>query len=120
MNNSQFNYEDLAKFSNINMVNLADIQSNIPKKQKVKKKKEAEEKVDKSFDVKSIPAPHIIKENLDQYIIGQEQAKKVVSVAVYNHYKRVSTDMMDEIEIEKSNMLMIGPTGSGKTYLVNI
>ena len=51
-------------------------------------------------------------------MIGQERAKKIVSVAVYNHYKRVATDTMDEIEIEKSNMLMIGPTGSGKTYLV--
>ena len=51
-------------------------------------------------------------------MIGQEYAKKVVSVAVYNHYKRVATGTMDDIEIEKSNMLMIGPTGSGKTYLV--
>ena len=51
-------------------------------------------------------------------MIGQEYAKKVISVAVYNHYKRVATGTMDEIEIEKSNMLMIGPTGSGKTYLV--
>lgn len=48
----------------------------------------------------------------------QDYAKKVVSVAVYNHYKRVATGTMDDIEIEKSNMLMIGPTGSGKTYLV--
>ena len=51
-------------------------------------------------------------------MVGQEYAKKVISVAVYNHYKRVATNTMDEIEIEKSNMLMIGPTGSGKTYLV--
>ena len=51
-------------------------------------------------------------------MVGQEYAKKVVSVAVYNHYKRVATGTMDEIEIEKSNMLMIGPTGCGKTYLV--
>jgi ATP-dependent Clp protease ATP-binding subunit ClpX len=50
--------------------------------------------------------------------VGQEKAKKVISVAVYNHYKRVATDTMDAIEIEKSNILMIGPTGSGKTYLV--
>ena len=53
-------------------------------------------------------------------MVGQEYAKKVMSVAVYNHYKRVATGTMDEIEIEKSNMLMIGPTGSGKTYLVKI
>ena len=51
-------------------------------------------------------------------MIGQEYAKKAISVAVYNHYKRVATDTMDDIEIEKSNMLMIGPTGCGKTYLV--
>jgi ATP-dependent Clp protease ATP-binding subunit ClpX len=117
MNSGQFNYEDLTKFSNLNMVNLGDLKTNIPKKQKIKKKEE-EKQVKKVFDIKSIPAPHKIKASLDQYIIGQEQAKKVISVAVYNHYKRVSSNMMDEIEIEKSNMLMIGATGSGKTYLV--
>lgn len=51
-------------------------------------------------------------------MIGQEHAKKVISVAVYNHYKRVGADTSDGVEIEKSNMLMLGPTGSGKTYLV--
>ena len=65
-----------------------------------------------------LPKPVQIKCNLDQYVIGQERAKKVLSVAVYNHYKRVATGTMDDIEIEKSNMLMLGPTGSGKTYLV--
>ncbi|EFV21428.1 ATP-dependent Clp protease [Anaerostipes caccae] len=55
---------------------------------------------------------------LDEYVIGQDYAKKVMSVAVYNHYKRVVTNTMEEIEIDKSNMLMVGPTGSGKTYLV--
>ena len=65
-----------------------------------------------------LPAPHKIKASLDEYVVGQEYAKKVMSVAVYNHYKRVATDSMDDIEIEKSNMLMIGPTGCGKTYLV--
>ena len=59
------------------------------------------------------------KHMLDEYVVGQEYAKKVMSVAVYNHYKRVATgDQADDgVEIEKSNMLMIGPTGSGKTYL---
>ena len=65
-----------------------------------------------------MPAPHVIKSTLDEYVIGQEKAKKALSVAVYNHYKRVTTGHMDDIEIEKSNILMIGPTGCGKTYLV--
>ena len=70
------------------------------------------------LEMKSVPKPKEIVDYLNQYVIGQEQAKKYLSVAVYNHYKRVATDTMDEIEIEKSNMLMIGPTGCGKTYLV--
>lgn len=92
-------------------------QQNVPKQQKIKKKKEGEEKKP-LIDIREIPAPHKIKSSLDEYVVGQEYAKKVMSVAVYNHYKRVATDTMDDIEIEKSNMLMIGPTGSGKTYLV--
>lgn len=112
-------YGDLMKLSNMNFINLADLQGEIPKRQKVKKKKEKEEKVAPIFNIKAIPAPHKIKEKLDDYIVGQEHAKKVVSVAVYNHYKRIANAKPgDEVEIEKSNMLMIGPTGSGKTYLV--
>ena len=88
----------------------------IPNSQKIKKKSEKADKP--AFDIKNIPAPHKIKAKLDEYVIGQDQAKKVMSVAVYNHYKRVATDTMDEIEIEKSNILLLGPTGSGKTYLV--
>ena len=61
--------------------------------------------------------PKEIKEFLDQYVIGQEEAKKVLSVAVYNHYKRVLSAEESEVELQKSNILMIGPTGSGKTYL---
>ena len=117
MNNGNIPYNDLMNMSNINMVNLSDLTNKIPNQQKVKKKKPKEEPK-KEFDVKSIPAPHRIKASLDEYVIGQEKAKKVISVAVYNHYKRVATGSMDDIEIEKSNMLMIGPTGSGKTYLV--
>jgi len=65
-----------------------------------------------------LPKPREIKEILDQYVIGQEQAKKVLSVAVYNHYKRLEVeDTKDDIEIAKSNILLIGPTGSGKTLL---
>jgi ATP-dependent Clp protease ATP-binding subunit ClpX len=84
---------------------------------KTKKKDENQEEVP-PLDLKTIPVPHQIKGQLDEYVIGQEHAKKVISVAVYNHYKRVVTNTMDEIEIDKSNMMMIGPTGSGKTYLV--
>lgn len=61
--------------------------------------------------------PAEIKEFLDQYVIGQDEAKKILSVAVYNHYKRVMSDVSNDIELQKSNILMLGPTGSGKTYL---
>lgn len=125
MNNMPMDYSELMKnMPNISMVDLNSLHNEIPKKQRIKKKKaqpekEANEKIAKKvFDIRSIPAPHKIKESLDSYVIGQEYAKKVMSVAVYNHYKRVFADNADEIEIEKSNMLMIGPTGSGKTYLV--
>lgn len=131
MNNGAFPYGDMmmnirpedlknltSNMPNISMINLSDLMNQqIPERQKIKKKKK-EDAPKKVFDIRSIPAPHKIKAQLDDYIIGQEYAKKVISVAVYNHYKRVETDTMDEIEIEKSNMLMIGPTGSGKTYLV--
>ncbi|MBQ4530583.1 MAG: ATP-dependent Clp protease ATP-binding subunit ClpX [Lachnospiraceae bacterium] len=125
MNNSSIDYESMMKnmpyMPNISMINLSDLGNMNPnlkpnsKKVKKKKAKEAKKPV---LDIKSIPAPHKIKASLDEYVVGQEQAKKVISVAVYNHYKRVATDTMDDIEIEKSNMLMIGPTGSGKTFLV--
>ncbi len=123
LNNPQFQNEldQMAKkgFPNISFVNLADLQGDggIPNKQKLKKKKKKEGK-EPVLNIRNIPAPHKIKASLDEYVVGQNHAKKVISVAVYNHYKRVATNTMDEIEIEKSNMLMIGPTGSGKTYLV--
>ena len=106
-------------FPNISFVNLADLQGDggIPNKQKLKKKK-PKDSAEPVLNIRDIPAPHKIKASLDEYVVGQEYAKKVISVAVYNHYKRVATNTMDNIEIEKSNMLMIGPTGCGKTYLV--
>ena len=64
--------------------------------------------------------PKEIKEFLDQYVVGQEEAKKVLSVSVYNHYKRITSQRESDIELQKSNILMLGPTGSGKTYLAQI
>ena len=124
MNHGGFPIGDMSSFGNmpnISMINLADLQNmNVtPKNQKLKKKKAKEEKKQEPIlDIKSMPAPHKIKASLDEYVVGQEHAKKVMAVAVYNHYKRVACDTLDGVEIEKSNMLMVGPTGSGKTYLV--
>jgi len=118
----------------INLANMfgggmpEEMQARHSVKPKKKKKKEAAP----VLDIKQLPAPHVIKGKLDDFVMGQDEAKKVISVGVYNHYKRVlsiqerekaeeSGDLnipgMD-VEIEKSNMLMVGPTGSGKTYLV--
>ncbi len=84
-----------------------------------KDKKEAEEP--KEADITKVPKPHEIKKYLDEYIIGQDDAKKVLSVAVYNHYKRIAHNTSEKansgIEIQKSNILLVGPTGSGKTLL---
>ncbi|MCD7955390.1 MAG: ATP-dependent Clp protease ATP-binding subunit ClpX [Lachnospiraceae bacterium] len=133
----------------ISMINLGDIFGNLgmPRQQQQQiKKKPKEKKPAKELDIAHIPAPHKIKASLDEYVVGQEHAKKVISVAVYNHYKRIAdfekkekatkaqeeegniltgTDLsersmvsFDDVEIEKSNMLLLGPTGCGKTYLV--
>lgn len=92
----------------------------MPKVKKKAKPAEQEKKEGEEapvLDLKNLKPPHKIKAELDEYVIGQDHAKKVISVAVYNHYKRVA-DKSNIIELEKSNMLMLGPTGSGKTYLV--
>ena len=111
-------------FMNMNLNDLKNTnipEMQIPPRQKVKKKSDAK-KLD--FELKDIPAPHVIKRKLDEYVIGQEKAKRVISVAVYNHYKRVymaaKGQLNEDVRIEKSNILMIGPTGSGKTYLVRM
>ncbi|MCR5261626.1 MAG: ATP-dependent protease ATP-binding subunit ClpX [Candidatus Gastranaerophilales bacterium] len=85
------------------------------------KKEDGAETETAKEDLKNIPKPHEIKDYLDQYIIGQDDAKKVLSVAVYNHYKRLAhnavSDTKNDVEIHKSNILLVGPTGSGKTLL---
>lgn len=125
----------------IQFVNWSDL-SSLMGNGRVKKKKKAKKSIPAILDIKDIPKPHKIKEALDEYVIGQDKAKKIISVAVYNHYKRIIADskkeaenksaenneaieekstllnIPDAIEIEKSNMLLIGPTGCGKTYLV--
>ncbi|HBN83779.1 MAG TPA: ATP-dependent Clp protease ATP-binding subunit ClpX, partial [Clostridiales bacterium] len=69
-----------------------------------------------SFD--KVPKPKEIVETFDKYVIGQDEAKKSLAVAVYNHYKRINSAMTDDdVELQKSNIIMIGPTGCGKTYL---
>ena len=79
-----------------------------------------EEEFSEDFDLglENVPRPMEIKEILDQYVVGQDEAKKSLSVAVYNHYKRVNSGMkVDEVELQKSNIIMVGPTGCGKTLL---
>ena len=125
MSGSGFNLGDFnpanmgfGNMPNISMINLSDLQGMLPKSQQIKKKKPKEKKEKPALDIRAIPAPHKIKASLDEYIVGQDYAKKVMSVAVYNHYKRVASEANDDVEIEKSNLLMVGPTGSGKTYMV--
>lgn len=111
-------------FMNLNFVPVGNggdgEQVQIPRRQQVKKKKK--ENTGPAFELKDIPAPHVIKQQLDEYVVGQDRAKKVMSVAVYNHYKRAllgeQKGVLEGVTIEKSNILMLGPTGSGKTYLV--
>ena len=78
---------------------------------------DGEEPVSEEFGEINLLKPKEIKTFLDEYVIGQEQAKKVLSVAVYNHYKRITSRKNMDVDVQKSNILMLGPTGSGKTYL---
>ncbi|MBR6158723.1 MAG: hypothetical protein IKQ40_00370, partial [Lachnospiraceae bacterium] len=103
---------------NIGFLNMADIQNMMFGTPAVKKKDKGDGDKKPVIDIKNVPLPHKIKELLDDYVIGQEAAKKVMSVAVYNHYKRVAAETMKpedfeerlrDVEIEKSNVLLIGP-----------
>ena len=118
MGSGNFKIFDMGTLDNGNFDFSNLFANRMPGAKKVKEKKKEKKPEEKTLTLKDLPAPHKIKASLDEYVIGQDHAKKVISVAVYNHYKRVITDSMDDIEIDKSNMLMIGPTGSGKTYLV--
>ncbi|MCR4717322.1 MAG: ATP-dependent Clp protease ATP-binding subunit ClpX [Lachnospiraceae bacterium] len=113
---------DKLKIFDMNSFDLSSLGMGMPRFQQVKPKKDKKKKEEKEkepeLDLNNLPAPHKIKALLDEYVIGQDYAKKVLSVSVYNHYKRVITNTMKDIEIDKSNILMIGPTGCGKTYLV--
>ena len=111
-------------FPGISFLNMSDIPGLFGQKTVVKKKGKRTTPI---VDMSKIPQPHKIKKMLDEYVIGQENAKKKISVAVYNHYKRIAAEEFREdrfgeefkdVDIEKSNMLLIGPTGCGKTYLV--
>ena len=72
---------------------------------------------EEEYDDINLLKPEELKSFLDDYVIGQESAKKVLSVAVYNHYKRITSEFEADVELQKSNILMLGPTGSGKTLL---
>ena len=111
------NIDDI-KNIDLSSLNIPNMNVNpIPERARVKKRDK--KRTEPLFTMKDVPAPHKIKEMLDEYVIGQDVAKKVISVAVYNHYKRIFLDKDKEgTRIEKSNILMIGTTGSGKTYLV--
>ena len=81
------------------------------------KKKDKDRSAQPDFNQHKLYKPREVKAFLDQYVIGQDDAKKVLSVAIYNHYKRLSMPVMDDVEIEKSNIIMVGETGTGKTLL---
>ena len=103
MTNGSVDLSRLMNMPGVQFLNLSDLENMQPKQQKIKKKKEKPKEFHQ-LDIRNIPAPHKIKARLDEYVVGQEYAKKAMSVAVYNHYKRVAAGASDDIEIEKSNL----------------
>ena len=97
--------------------NCIDLCSEILEDQRGENEEEFGGSISREFEDINLLKPVEIKDYLDQYVIGQEQAKKVLAVAVYNHYKRIMSNYRSDVEIQKSNVLLLGPTGSGKTYL---
>ena len=120
----QIGMQGTPMFPGMDIINLGSMGMEAPdefqEKHKVKTKKK-KKKETPARDINRLPAPHVIKGNLDEYVMGQERAKKILAVGVYNHYKRVLAEEQEtdpDVQIEKSNMLLLGPTGSGKTFMV--
>ena len=120
----QIGMQGTPMFPGMDIINLGSMGMEAPdefqEKHKVKTKKK-KNKETPALDINRLPAPHVIKGNLDEYVMGQERAKKILAVGVYNHYKRVLAEEQEtdpDVQIEKSNMLLLGPTGSGKTFMV--
>ena len=120
----QIGMQGTPMFPGMDIINLGSMGVEAPdefqEKHKVKTKKK-KKKETPALDINRLPAPHVIKGNLDEYVMGQERAKKILAVGVYNHYKRVLAEEQEtdpDVQIEKSNMLLLGPTGSGKTFMV--
>lgn len=120
----QIGMQGTQMFPGMDIINLGSMGMEAPdefqEKHKVKTKKK-KKKETPALDINRLPAPHVIKGNLDEYVMGQERAKKILAVGVYNHYKRVLAEEQEtdpDVQIEKSNMLLLGPTGSGKTFMV--
>lgn len=120
----QIGMQGTPMFPGMDIINLGSMGMEAPdefqEKHKVKTKKK-KKKETPALDINRLPAPHVIKGNLDEYVMGQERDKKILAVGVYNHYKRVLAEEQEtdpDVQIEKSNMLLLGPTGSGKTFMV--
>lgn len=120
----QIGMQGTPMFPGMDIINLGSMGMEAPdefqEKHKVKTKKK-KKKETPALDINRLPAPHVIKGNLDEYVMGQERAKKILAVGIYNHYKRVLAEEQEtdpDVQIEKSNMLLLGPTGSGKTFMV--